>query len=194
MCDFRSMADAETERYIAWIKSGLRAKGKTQTGLAERLGVAHPQITSLLKGTRKLSVHEVPKIAEYLESPPPARRIPIVGKVGAGGNISYSEPSGPGDYTDEPWDASPQSVAVEISGESLGAFDGWIAVYARRYEPFHEDLYNQLCVVGTADGRTLIKWIRRSSHGVALASGNGTIEDGVLLEWAAPVTTLKPKR
>ena len=187
------MADAETERYIAWIKTGLQSKGKTQSGLAERLGIAHPQITNLLKGARKISVHEVPKIAAYLETPPPARRIPVVGVVGAGGTVSYSEPSGPGNYTDGPWDSAPESVAVEISGESLGAFDGWLAVYARRFEPFHEGLYNRLCVVGTTDGRTLIKWVRRSAHGVALASANGAIEDGVMLEWAAPVTTLKPR-
>lgn len=188
------MADAETERYIAWIKNGLKTKGKTQTGLAERLGVAHPQITSLLKGSRKISVHEVPKISEYLEVPPPARRIPVVGKVGAGGTVNYSDPAGPGDYTDGPWDSAPESVAVEIAGESLGAFDGWIAVYSRRFEPFHDGLYNQLCVVGTTDGRTLIKWIRRSSSGVALASGTGAIEEGATLEWAAPVTNLRPKR
>lgn len=192
MCDFRPM-DAETERYITWIRSGLKSRRKTQSGLAERLGVEHPQISKMLKGERKISVHEIPKIAEYLEMPPPARQIQLVGKVGAGGTIGFNREFGDGETIEGPWDASPQSVAVEIAGESLGAFDGWIAIYARRYDPFHDALYNKLCVVGTADGRTLIKWIRRSETGVALASGTGAIEDGVILEWAAPVTHMIPK-
>lgn len=192
MCDFRPM-DPETERYINWIRAGLRPKGKTQTGLAERLGVEHPQVSKMMKGERKISVHELPKIAEYLEMPPPARQIPLVGKVGAGGSIVYTNEFSGGETIEGPWDAAPESVAVEITGESLGAFEGWIAIYSRRFEPFHEALYNKLCVVGTTDGRTLIKWIRRSDTGVGLASGTGAIEDGVMLEWAAPVTNLRPK-
>ena len=36
------------------------------------MGLAHPQITQLLKGRRRLKVSEVPQIAEYLETVPPA--------------------------------------------------------------------------------------------------------------------------
>lgn len=61
------MRDETTNLYIDWIKKGLEAPGKTQKALGEHLGIAHPQITQLLKGKRQLKVHEIPRIAEYLE-------------------------------------------------------------------------------------------------------------------------------
>lgn len=72
LCENQTMKDVTTQRFIEWIAANLDKKaGKTQTGLAERLGVAHPQITQLLKGKRDLKIREVPIIAEYLGTPPP---------------------------------------------------------------------------------------------------------------------------
>ena len=60
-----------TEQLIFWIKSGLKRTGKTQSGLAEHLGLAHPQITQMLKGSRAVKVNELPKIAEFIETASP---------------------------------------------------------------------------------------------------------------------------
>ncbi len=60
-----------TEQLIFWIKSGLKRTGKTQSGLAEHLGLAHPQITQILKGSRAVKVNELPKIAEFIETASP---------------------------------------------------------------------------------------------------------------------------
>lgn len=66
------------QTYIDWIRDGLKADGKTQNGLAQHLGIAHPQISRLLKGTRSIKVHELAKIAEYLGTPVPgAEAIPV---------------------------------------------------------------------------------------------------------------------
>lgn len=61
-----NMPNETTNQYIEWVRKGLQQPGKTQIGLAKHLGIAHPQITQLLKGKRNLKVHEIPKIAEYL--------------------------------------------------------------------------------------------------------------------------------
>lgn len=63
--------DRMTEQLINWIKSGLKRTGKTQSGLAEHLGLAHPQITQILKGSRAVKVSELPKIAEFIEAASP---------------------------------------------------------------------------------------------------------------------------
>lgn len=63
--------DRMTEQLIYWIKSGLKRTGKTQSGLADHLGLAHPQITQILKGSRAVKVNELPKIAEFLETASP---------------------------------------------------------------------------------------------------------------------------
>ncbi|WJR66987.1 helix-turn-helix domain-containing protein [Neorhizobium sp. CSC1952] len=69
------MTDAPTDMYLDWIREALKQPGKTQVGLAAHLGIAHPQITQLLKGKRKLKVNEIPKIAAYLGVDPPGGEI-----------------------------------------------------------------------------------------------------------------------
>lgn len=196
LCEIRTMVDAETQRYLSWIKRGLAAGkpyGKTQNGVADALGIAHPQITQLLKGVRQLKVPEIPKIAAYLELPPPARQFPLVGHVGAGGAVSSQVVTDDTELVDGPEDAPLGTVAVDIRGDSLGpGFEGWRAFYADRREPFAEDWLNRLCVVGTADDRVLIKWVRRGQNGFNLISGTGAIEENVTLMWAAPVEDLRP--
>lgn len=189
------MTDPETQRYIDWVRKGLKADGKTQTGLADHMGIAHPQISSLLKGNRQVKVSEIPRMAEYLELPPPARRFPLIGDVGAGGQIIETEwPGGEPEMVDGPEDAPIGTVATDIKGDSLGhGFDGWRAFYANRKDPFHEEWLGHLCVVGTADGRVLIKWVRRGSHGFNLISGTGSVEENVTLMWAAKVIDIRPR-
>lgn len=65
--------DKTTQKFIDWIFDNLdKAAGKTQVGLAAKLGVAHPQISMLKAGKRDLKVREVPLIAEYLKKAPPS--------------------------------------------------------------------------------------------------------------------------
>jgi SOS-response transcriptional repressor LexA len=85
------MKNAETQRYIEWIESALKSTGKTRIGLAKHLNLAHPQITMLLQGKRRLKVDEVPKIADYLGVDPPKDdagdeivRVPMISWVSAG--------------------------------------------------------------------------------------------------------------
>ena len=92
------------------------------------------------------------------------KTVPLVGHVGAGAEAHYYG-SGDGEFDEvpAPEGATEASVAVEIRGESLGSFfDRWIVHYDDIRRPVTTDLIGQLCVVGTADGRVLIKKIKRS--------------------------------
>ena len=72
MCENQTM-DKTTKKFVDWIFKNLDKKsGKTQIGLAERLGVAHPQMSMLKAGKRDLRVREIPVIAEYLGKSPPS--------------------------------------------------------------------------------------------------------------------------
>ena len=126
---------------------------------------------------------------------PQSVEVEVVGVAGAGGDVAYDTPiDGERDTIPRPYGAPDDTVAVEIRGHSLGpGFDGWYALYADRREPFGPDLLNQLCIVGTEDGRTLVKWVRRGRKGFNLISGNGAIEEDVKLVWAAKVIDLRPK-
>lgn len=187
--------DPETARYLAWIRGAIKSqKTKTQQGLAEHMGIAHVQITQLLNGKRALKVNEIPVISEYLGVPPPPRHYPLVGAVGAGGQVlAIDSPGGEQEMVEGPDDLPFGTVAVEIRGGSLGpGFDGWRAFYSDRREPFNDDWFKHLCVVGTVDGRMLVKWVRRGPSSFSLHSGTGEVEEDVAIEWAAKVTDLRP--
>ncbi|MCM5558509.1 LexA family transcriptional regulator [Pleomorphomonas sp. JP5] len=66
-----------SDRFVEWIREGLKRPGKTQIGIANALGIAHPQITQMLKGKRRIKVDEIPKIAAYLEIAAPSMGEPI---------------------------------------------------------------------------------------------------------------------
>ena len=127
---------------------------------------------------------------------PESATVPVVGYVGAGGDVVYSEELDGEDTIGRPSAAPENAVAVQIRGDSLGhGFDRWYAVYDRRQAPVTENLIGVLCVVGTEDGRSLIKWVRKGSRKgrYHLVSGTGAIEEDVPLAWGAEVIDLKPR-
>jgi phage repressor protein C with HTH and peptisase S24 domain len=97
--------------YIAEIKEGLTRPGKTQRGLAQKLGLDPAAVNRLLKGKRQLKASEIASVREYLdmpdEAPQPAPRqvarglpdsgwsrdVPIIG-VGACGQDGMFELNG----------------------------------------------------------------------------------------------------
>jgi transcriptional regulator with XRE-family HTH domain len=122
--------------YLDWIREGLKQPGKTQVGLAAHLGIAHPQITQLLKGKRGLKVPEIPKIADYLGMQPPqsseikpseAKWVPArkVGTVAAGlfREVDEFDQSEPEEITvprDENFPNARQ-LTFEVEGDSMDA-------------------------------------------------------------------------
>lgn len=129
------MSDPITQKYIEWIKVGLQQPGKTQSGLAKHLGIAHPQITQLLKGARSLKVSEPPKIAEYLELPDPFSEIlpvttnmipvPVIGKTEAGSfrEVDEFDQSEQVFMSLPPDDRFPgaRQLAFDVEGDSMNA-------------------------------------------------------------------------
>jgi transcriptional regulator with XRE-family HTH domain len=54
---------------LDWLRSALNRPGKSQRGLAKVLGVDASAVTNILKGKRRIQLHEVPKIEAYLNQP-----------------------------------------------------------------------------------------------------------------------------
>ena len=177
---------------IQTIKQGLAKTGKTKSGLAKTLGIQNSGVSDLLRGDRRIRADEVAKIERYLELD---RSVPIVGIVQAGGEAHYHEPSDLG-RAKPIFGSGPNTVAVEIQGNSLGAdFDGWIAYYDELHNPPSTALYGQLCVVGLTDGRKVVKTLRptRRKRFFHLSSSNSETIFDVEVEWAARVIDIKPR-
>jgi hypothetical protein len=186
---------------IREIQEGLKKPGKSKSGLAKALGRTPATVTEILrppeKGKpRQIKAHEIQIIRDYFELDP---AVPIVGTVGASAEaFFYGEASdAPAETVKPPPEASVDTVAVEIRGESLGpGFNGWVAYYDDVREPITDDLIGWLCVVGLADGRVLIKIPRRSkTKGLYHLESNigGEFITDVEIVWAARVKAVLPK-
>lgn len=123
------------------------------------------------------------------------RTIDLLGYVGAGAETHFfGEQQRLGEVSAPP-DATENTVAVEIRGDSLGSFfDRWLVFYDDVRRPVTADLIGALCVVGLSDGRILIKKIQRSrtkGRFHLIAQHAEPILD-VEIEWAARVKNMMP--
>lgn len=175
------------------IERELKKPGKSKSGLAQHMGWNNSTVSSIFdkkKKPRKIKADEVPRILEYLNLD---KTVPIVGIVRAGGEAYYPEPADLGRAI-MVTGAGPDTVAVEIQGNSLGAeWDGWIAYYDYLEKPPSPALYGRLCVVWLKDGRIVIKKLQPALGGrYHLVSSGETITD-VEVRWAARVIDVKPR-
>jgi phage repressor protein C with HTH and peptisase S24 domain len=125
---------------------------------------------------------------------PPAPKVPVVGYVGAGSAAHLYDVAQPDlDEVSGPADAAEDTVAVEIRGDSLGPFfNRWYVFYDDVHRPMTPDLIGQLCVVGLADGRVLVKQVQRGrAEGLyTLHSATEKPIADVKIEWAAKVISV----
>ena len=192
---------------VEWIRAGLKQTGKTRSGLAGALGRSPSAVTDLLNGHRRLRADEIAIVVEYLGVEPPrliggggkplAPRAPLVGYVGAGAATHfYADGQGPFDDVDAPFDTRPETVAVQVRGHSLGPlFDNWLVFYDDLRNPPDDSLIGRMCVCSLADGRVLIKALRKSPA-TGLWNLLSNIEPPIYdvgIDWAAPVREMRPK-
>ena len=112
------------------------------------------------------------------------------------GAKSPANPAKPALRVAAPDAASLSTVAVQIRGHSLGAlFDNWLVFYDDMRDPPGDDMVGRMCVCGLADGRVLVKALKRSQiHGLwtLLSNTEPPIYD-VPLDWAALVREMRPR-
>jgi hypothetical protein len=138
-------------------------------------------------------------VAELLNEPPPVRTVPVVGLAGAAadGAVMYAEGDGWLGEVSMPPGGSDKTVALEVRGSSMRgiAEDGWFVYYDERRDPPTEDLLGQICVVGLADGRILVKKLirgRRKRHFDLESAAAPTLYDQ-RVDWAAEVKAIVPR-
>jgi transcriptional regulator with XRE-family HTH domain len=178
------------------------AAGLSQADLAELAGTSQPQVKRLEAGERKLTKEWAVRLAPHLGVQPERLLFrgdqpiftPVIGYVGAGQEAHF-EPVDL-DEVPAPDNATEHTVAVVIRGDSMGSFfDGWLVFYDNVQRPVTSDLIGKICVVGLADGRTMIKKLQRSKiKGLfhLLSQNQEPIMD-VPVEWAALVKNMVPR-
>lgn len=130
-------------------------------------------------------------------APKGSKQVRIVGYVGAGSVAHYYALSQDDFQTvDAPDGATDQTVAVEVRGKSFGPLmDSWLVFYDDVRSPITPDLINEICVVGLADDRILLKQIKLERDGsfTLLSNSNEPPITDAQIEWAAKVASMRPR-
>lgn len=150
------------------------ARFTTAGEAAAALGIEYPTYAAHENGSRKFDLETAALYArrfkvslDWLSAKRgigPLAEVPLVGYVGAGAVAHYyRDTQGDLDMVPAPDDVTPNTVAVEVRGESLGPlFEHWLVYYDEVRSPVTPDLYGRLCIVWLPDDRVLIKQIRPS--------------------------------
>jgi repressor LexA len=184
-----------------WILEGLEMPGKTRVGLAKALGRQPSMVTDLLNGTRELKAREIPIIVEYLGvMPPPIEgAAKIVGRAGdaADGMVRYCPAEKSYGEALMPPGSKKDTVAIELIGDALRALaqSGSLIYYDDIRQPPTAEMLGELCIVGLADERVLIKYLHpgRGNDLFDLESASApTLRDAQVV-WASLVTAIIPR-
>lgn len=139
-----------------------------------------------------------PEIADTEEDHPDSDTVPVKGFVGAGAKAHFlSLEEGELDRVPALKDATPETVALEIRGDSLGElFDRWLVFFDDVRSPVTSDLLGKLCVVGLEDDRVLVKKIKRQPDGrytlLSDEKRQAPMPD-MVIRWAARVKNMVPR-
>jgi transcriptional regulator with XRE-family HTH domain len=181
-------------------------KRMSQADLARRVGVTPQAIQAIERGKVK-KPQNLTAIAKALSVNPDFlleginqqnRLVSVVGIATAGnGAVDYSEGQGNLGETEAPEMSTEHTVALEVRGDSMGGRieDGDLVFYDDRRQPVTPDLLGKVCVIGRSDGRVVIKKLAAGSRPghFHLISYNAAPEFDVAVEWAAKVTSIRPK-
>lgn len=195
----------------------LKELGKTQSQLAEHLGIDPARITEIKQGRRAIRFEEALEIADFLmvgheqiaawfglqlDAPKPSKTM-VVGYVGAGDAVYPIDDhaAGAGHYEVDAPPGAEGDVSVVVRGDSMTPRfrDGEHLGYSRELGFNLQNCYGRECVVDLVDGRRLVKIIERSNNDgcVSLVSVNGATptEYDMPVNWVAPVTwvVLRPR-
>ena len=177
-------------------------RGITQQEMADALDITTVQISRFESGARRTNTEFLENAAKFLGVAVSdlfvKRQINVVGYIGAGAEFYAIDDHAKGagiDTIDSPPGCPPNAVAVQVRGESMMPvyFDGDILIYSDRRNDI-DTFINTRCVVGLADGRVLVKIVRRGQEGLyTLSSFNSGLIEDVAIDWCAKIEWVQPK-
>jgi transcriptional regulator with XRE-family HTH domain len=175
-----------------------KARGLTLQALADRVGTTAQTIQRLETGNMTVSVDWLSRIGRALQLSPAqllvgstGQHVPVIGSVKRDGRIeSAASNAAPSPLVlDVPAD-DPVAVAVT---ERLGPYEaGTMLIGARLPQSGRKAADGRDCLVGTSDGRMLLRRIldHRTGASTLLTSGTetrGAVERHLEIAWVAPL-------
>lgn len=198
----------EASRFGETLRDARKAAGLTQQEVADAASTSKSYVSDLERGARSIPPgNMLERLAAAVGVEPHqllgsgaakvnAATVPVVGYVQAGAEaILYAEGQGPFDMVTAPPKATPQTVALQSRGESLGPLLAeWLVFYDDVRSPITPDLHGELCVLGLPDGRVVVKQLKPARDGLfhLISQNEGPMLDQQV-EWGARVTAMMPR-
>lgn len=174
----------------AWLDRGLKKAEKTQTELADAIGLTQDKVSNIIRGKREMSASEALRAAEFLGVPLPtgSNILEVRHYIGAGAQVMPIDDGGDAFYEVEVDFPLPRgAIGAIVKGDSQYPIfeDGDLVAYGGDLLT-PDQAIGQTCIVRLADGRVMIKKVRKGSQpGVyTLTSANAPDMDDVSVEWA----------
>lgn len=176
-------------------------KGWKPTTLSLAVGTNRTLVKDMLESGKDVRVGTLTKLAGVLDVPLSdllaAPRVPVVGFIGAGGEVIFEEVE-QDDPVARPPGISGTLVALVVSGTSMlpKYKDGDIIYIQREHDGLLPDYIGEDCAVRLTSGETFIKQLIRGSREdrFTLLSLNAAPIEDVEIEWATPVLFIMPAR
>lgn len=179
----------DKDSIASWLRDGMRLRDVTQEKMGEVLSLQQNQISKMVRGVRDITAIEAAKAARFLNIPMPGEinTLEVMGYVGAGAEVIPINDGDPLSTVEVDFPVPRGSVAAIVRGDSMYPIfeDGDLVAYGGDHLP-PERALGSTCVVQLADGRMLIKKIRRGTQPglFTLTSSNAPDIEDVPLEWA----------
>lgn len=189
----------------SWLRRHLAARGRgANRALASHLGVRPDAITRMVadqagKEARAVSAEELLLMAEFFgEDAPLAKErqsiIPIMGRIGAGGDISpdmEQVPEGGLERVELPFSMPAEMIGFEVSGDSMRpAYDDRDVVVCFVQQRRAVEFYlGKEVAVRTAEGKRYLKRLSRgpTARTFNLESWNAKTLIGERIEWIGEI-------
>lgn len=187
------------------IEREMKRKGFSKRSLSSAAQLSESAVRDVLTRTENPGIDTLRKIAEALEIPVDALtgaglRVPVLGKIGAGGEVLFSEET---NETDLPTAPRPpltagRLMALEVVGSSmLPKYESGDIIYVRRdHDGVLPSYVGKYCAIRTADGGTFLKILAAGTQSDRYTLRSLNAEDMVDAEvvWASPVLFVMPKQ
>lgn len=209
LCDISPMGSVQAIREA--IEAEMKRKGFSRRSLSSAANLSESAVRDLLTRTNNPGIDTLRKVAEALEMPVDALtgaglKVPVVGKIGAGGQILFSLDPEAELYDDSvtlvprPPLVTGRLMALEVVGSSMlpKYEEGEIIYVMAPANGGHipEDAIGAYCAIRTADGGTFLKVIARGDQPerFTLRSLNAPDMENVEVIWASRVLFVTPRK
>ena len=190
-----------TKRIRESIEREMEAKGFSRRSLSSAAGLSESAVRDLLTKVDNPGIGTLLKVAEALQVPfetiNGTDRVPLMGRVGAGGAIAYLPEEEEYSTVPRPPLAPGPLMALEVIGDSmLPKYEPGDTIYVRRdHDGVLPAYLGRYCAVHLADGGTYLKILAQGTEPdrYTLRSLNAADMSNVEVVWASPVRFVMPK-